>query len=113
MGQPDGSVVGADEVLHDGADLALPGTAAEDTVVTDPGLQMMSPPGLGYVCTEILGSHGLAHSADVVAAPLDREKARSPDRPRVDPTTVMLESAGGQKEPLEHLIDGLEVELGR
>ncbi len=100
-----------DEVADHGIDLVLPALAVEGAVVADIGLQVMALQMRAQRVAEIVGGGRLAERADVVAAAFDGEQRRAADQAGIDLAAAVGEVARRQLRPLEHAVDGLDVEF--
>src|SRR5579863_7870960 len=90
-----------------------PVPAAEDTVMPDPGLQMVVLPQRMQPGAQLLRREGLADRADIVILALDGEQRGAPDRPRLDLAVARDENAARQLVLLKNTVDSLEIERRR
>src|SRR3546814_14441710 len=83
-------------------DLLFPFAAGKDAIMADARLEVMALQMGTKARAERVGGRGLAHGADIVLFPFDRQQRGLADRARIDLPPAIGEFALGPPRPLEH-----------
>src|SRR5688572_8018870 len=112
-GDKPGLAVLADEVAHAGVDQLAPAPPGEDAVMADAGGEEVLAALARDVEAERMRRLRLPVSRDIVELAFDREQCRLADGLRPHQLLADEHATFGQREILEHGLDGIEVILGR
>ena len=103
----------AHELRPGRVDELAPFAAVEDAVVADAFLLQVAALGGGDVAAEVVGGLGLAEAGDVVELAFDRHQRGLADRGGLHLLAAVGEGADRQRMLLEHVADGVEIEIRR